>query len=275
MRLNRSSFLLLLSLVFTSAQAQTAGDQHPLLSSKFQIGVGVYLGSGDYRISADGSSPGAGIDFDRALGVDDSDASPLGSFHWRFGEKWSFRMQGFQLDVEGGRQLNEDVTFGDYTFEQGSHVDAGLKTSVIRAFLGRTFSTGHNHEFGAGVGLHWLELDAFVSGEAFINNQSPSFRKEAVSADLPLPNIGAWYSYAPSSRWLITTRLDWFSASVGDYSGGLWNAAVGAQFQFSKHFGFGAEYGFFELDGDIEDSQWNGSAVISTTGPLLFLTASW
>jgi hypothetical protein len=255
--------------------AQTADDQHPMLAAKFHAAAGGYFGSGDFVISADGSTPGAGIDFGRELDADDSSTSPLGAIAWRFGEKWSLRLQGFRLEVEGGRELDHDVQFGDVTFLEGTNVSAGLDTSVLRAFLGRTFSTGTKHEFGAGFGLHWMQLDAFIAGEVFVNDQSPEFARESVDADLPLPNIGAWYWYAPSNRWLITSRLDWFSASVGDYSGSLWDVGVGAQYQISKHFGVGAEYSFFDLSGDIDQSSWRGEVEISTTGPSLYLTANW
>jgi opacity protein-like surface antigen len=75
-----------------------------------------------------------------------------------------------------------------------------------------------------------------------------------VEADLPLPNIVAWYWYSPSTRWLITSRLDWFSASIDDYSGGLWNAGIGAQFQISDNIGLGAEFSYFAIDGDVDKS---------------------
>jgi putative cardiolipin synthase len=58
----------------------------------------------------------------------------------------------------------------------------------------------------------------------FVNDQSTGFRREPASADLPLPNVGASYWRSLSPRWLLTGRVDWFSASIGDYSGGLWNA---------------------------------------------------
>lgn len=87
--------------------------------------------------------------------------------------------------------------------------------------------------------------------------------------------FAAWYLYAPTNRLLLTTRVDWFNASGGDYSGGLWDIGLGAQFQISDHFGIGAEYGFFELDGKIKDSSWNGKAEISSAGLQLFLTANW
>lgn len=267
--------LLYCALVPAFAQAQGSGDQHPLLTSKYHLAAGAYFGSGDFEISADGSSPGTGIDFGRTLDADESDASPFGTFLWRFGDKWSLRMQAFELDVSGGRVLDHDVQFGDVTFKEGSRIDAGLDTTVIRAFMGRTFSTGTQHEFGAGVGLHWMQLDAFVSGEILVNDQTPAFSRESVSADLPLPNIGAWYWYAPTNRWLVTSRIDWLSASVGDYSGSLWNVGLGVQYQLSKHFGIGMEYEYFDLDGDIEDTNWKGSATISTNGPSIFVTASW
>ncbi len=246
-----------------------------MLTAKYHAAVGAYFGSGDFKISVDGTTEGTGIDFNRSLDADESSASPFGSLRWRFGEKWSLGMQAFQLEVSGGRVLQQDVQFGDVTFRQGSRVDAGLDTSVIRAFVGRTFSTGPQYEFGAGVGLHWMQLDAFLSGEIFVNDQSSGISRENVSADLPLPNIGAWYWYAPSNRWLFTSRLDWLSASVGDYSGSLWNVGLGVQYQMTKHFGIGAEYEYFDLDGDVDDSNWTGSANISTTGPSLFLTATW
>ncbi len=275
--IKKATLLLCLPLLFVPvlSSAQSSGDQHPLLSSRFQVSAGAIFFNSDYKLSANGNKPGTEIDFDQALGVDDSDASALGAILWRFGEKWSLRMQGFRLNVDGKGVLDEDIQFGDYTFGQGSNIKAGLKTSVVRAFIGRTFSTGQNYEFGAGVGLHWMQLDAFISGEAFINDQSPSFRRESVRADLPLPNIGAWYAYAPTNRWLLTSRVDWFDASVGDYSGGLLDMAVGAQFQISDHFGISAQYGYFELDGKIKKSSWNGKAEISATGPQLFLTANW
>ncbi len=106
-----------------------------------------------------------------------------------------------------------------------------------------------------------------VSGEVFIENgEFDGSAKAKVAANLPLPNIGAWYWYAPSSKWLLTSRVDWLSASIGDYSGGLWNAAVGVQYQFSNNFGIAAEYAYFELNGDIDKTHWHGSMKSTTFG---------
>lgn len=277
MKVNKTEVLLCTAFLFVPglSQAQSSGSQHPLLTAKYQIAAGTFVGDGDYTISADGSASGADIDFASELGVDDSQSSALAVFHWRFREKWSLQMQAFQMNMKGGRVLDHDIEFGDSTFRDGSNVSAGIKISVVRAFFGRSFSTGPQHEFGAGLGFHRLVLGASVSGEVFINDQSPSFRKESVDASLPLPNIGAWYHYAPTNRWLLTARVDWLSASMGDYDGGLWNVGFGAQFQVTENFGIGGKYRYFELNGDVDKSNWAGSAKISTAGPLLYFTANW
>ena len=120
-----------------------------------------------------------------------------------------------------------------------------------------------------------MKLSAYIEGEAFINDEASGFERGAVDASAPLPNIGAWYYYSPSARWLFQARVDWLSASIGDYSGGLWNVAAGVNFQFTKHFGLELDYQFFQLNVDVDDSDWNGSAKASTSGPFVALTASW
>jgi hypothetical protein len=74
---------------------------------------------------------------------------------------------------------------------------------------------------------------------------------------------------------VFLARVDWLSASIGDYSGGLWNANAGINWQFSKHFGVGLSYQTFTLDVDVDKSDWHGKAEADQHGPMLSLTASW
>ena len=81
--------------------------------------------------------------------------------------------------------------------------------------------------------------------------------------------------YSWSSKWMLQTRLDWLSASIGDYSGDLWDAQVGINYQAFKNIGFGFYYNVFELDVDIDKSDWHGSAEFNQKGPMFTLTATW
>jgi hypothetical protein len=147
--------------------------------------------------------------------------------------------------------------------------------TVARVFFGRKFSSGPQHEFGAGAGFHWLEIDAYLEGQILTSEGDLERRRESVEYDFPLPNIGAWYTYSWSPKWALLARLDWLSASVGDYSGSLWNAKVGLNWAFVEHFGVTAAWNFFKLEGDVDKSDWRGKVESEQHGPFIALSATW
>lgn len=263
---------------FQPAFAQSADwARHPWLESKWRLSLGTFLTVEESRLSVAGEA-GTGeqeFDFDRSFGVDDSDTRFSGTLHWRFGEKWSLDMQYLDSESVGTATLAQDIEWDDHVLKSGSSASAGSNVEIVRALVGRTFSVGSNHEFGAGLGLHWIEIGAFAQGEFFLDDQSTGVQRRNVSADAPLPNIGAWYGYAWSPRWLGYTRLDWFSASVGDYSGGLTNAVVGVSYQAWEHVAFGLDYNYFNVDVDVDSSTWVGSADLTRRGPFIHVTFDW
>ena len=224
------------------SEAQESADSHPFMNDRFHIAVGAFARQQGFNIRADGSDPEVEIDFDESLGVDDDDVSASLTFRWNFGRKWSLWGQAWDVSASGGAELTEDIEFEDLVFQEGSYARAGIENTVVRVFLGRKFSSGPKHEFGLGLGFHWLEIKAYIEGQALTNDGTVEFARGDVSADSPLPNIGGWYYYSPSKRWLFEARLDWLEASIGDYSGGIWNSSVGVNFQAFKHIGFGLNY---------------------------------
>jgi hypothetical protein len=272
-------FLFLIVALFLSTSTPVAAQEpvqyHPYLSDRFQLAIGVFARNQRFKFGADGLLPEEEIDFNKAIGLDEDDAGGSYTFRWDFGEKWSFWSQGWKVNSTGGRVLTEDIDWENVTFGEGSFVKGGAENTVIRLFFGRKFSTGPRHEFGLGAGFHWLEIGAFLEGDARINNQPIGFYRDDVSASAPLPNIGGWYYFSPSKRWLIEARLDWLSASVGDYSGGILNSSVGVNFQLLKHLGVGLSYQYFRLDVDVDSNDWKGAAEINYRGPFLSLTTNW
>lgn len=272
----RYSILILALASFTStAWAQDSAGQHPFLVDKFNLGLGLYWPKQSITIRVDGSSPEEEIDFDEALNLEDYKTTPSLNFRWRFGEKWSLFGQMWRLENGGGAVLEEDVEWQDIVFEERTFVNGGLDTSVARVFFGRNFSTSERHEFGLGAGLHWMELDAYLEGQVLTSEGGSDFYRGNVEAAFPMPNIGGWYFYSWSPKWMVQARLDWLSASIGDYSGGLWNTQVGINWQAFRHFGIGLNYNAFVIDVDIDKTDWHGKADTTQHGPFLALTATW
>jgi len=269
------SVLLFLSLISQQACAQAEWDQHPRLTDRFLFSAGAFVPEKNLKVRVDGKLPTLDVDFDERLGLSSEETTGSGELRWRFGEKWSVSGQYFKTKDSATVTLTEDISWEDYVLKVGSNVGAGVEFSVARVFFGREFSSGQKHEFGLGFGLHWLEIGAFVEGEFFLNDESTGFRRESVSADAPLPNIGGWYWYALSPRWMLTTRLDWFGASIGDYSGNLWNANAGVSFQAWRNVGISLSYQLFNLDVDIDKSDWHGGVDLTYDGPFLAINLIW
>jgi hypothetical protein len=253
-------------------------EYHPLLTDEFTMSLGVYSSGAEYKLSASSDAEPLkerNIDFDKTLGVDDQTTLFHGMFRWRFGEKWSLAGQYFRTNASGEAVLTDNIEWNDLLFREGTSAAAGVKTSVSRLFMGRVFSKGPQHELGAGVGLHNLKIDAFIEGEVLLNDGTSAFRKSSVASNAPLPNIGAWYMYSPARRWLVTSRIDFMTANIGDYDGTLVNGSIGVNYQTSRLFGIGLAYQYFSLDVGVDKSNWQGKVNLSYHGPVFSLTASW
>lgn len=260
----------------TTAQAAD-WERNPLLEDRFRLSLGTFFADVDSTLSVNGSADidGSDIDFSNKLGLKNDQSRLSGTFNWRFSEKWYVALQYFDQDLSTTGVLNQDVNWGDFTLEAGSSVTAGTYNDIYRLFFGRKFSEGDKYEFGAGLGVHYMEIGAFAEGDFILDGVSSGVQREEVSAAAPLPNIGTWYYYAWNNRWSGHARLDWFSANIDEYSGSLVNAAVGASFQVTRHFGIGLDYYYFDLDVDVDSSSWNGAADLTRSGPFLHVTASW
>ncbi len=265
------------SMLAAPIQAQESSNVHPYLTNKYAVDMGVFWSDRSLKISVNGTVSGANmdIDFENRLRFKRNDETFALYLGWRFGEKWSLFTQYFESSISSGAVLMEDVEWKDIVFAAGTSVVGGQDFSLFRVFFGRSFDTSDRHDFGVGAGIHWLEIDAFIEGNAILGGGGVSFRREAVSASGPLPNIGVWYQYSLSPRWALRSRLDWLEASVGDYEGKIINASFGLNYQTSDHFGIGLDYSLVELDVDVTKSDWQGRAIITYDGPYAYLSFYW
>jgi len=214
-------------------------------------------------------------DFESSLGLDDKPDLLMSEFGWQYGKDWGLSFQYFRTDRHSNKTLEDTIEWEDLIFNVGVDISATSKIAVTRLFFSRRFWDGSRHSVRLGAGIHLLEAAVTIGGEATLNDMSTEYRTGAASASFPVPDIGVWYRYSPSDRWLLNARLDWFSLDVGDFVGSVWNFSAGANFRITEHFGIGLSYQLFELDGRIRETYWRGSFRVRLTGPNLHLTAHW
>jgi hypothetical protein len=260
-----------------AADPVAGDDMHPMMNDEYWVNVGAFFAARDLDMSVEGGTGSVNkrIDFESHMGLDDKPDLLMTEFGWQFGKEWGLSLQYFRSDRSETQTIQESIEWEDLVFDAGVEISATSKVSVTRLFFSRRFWDGGRHSVRVGVGIHFLEAAGTISGEATIDGTSKEFRTGAVSVSFPVPDIGIWYRYSPSDRWLLTSRLDWFSADVGDFAGSVWNFAAGANYRITEHFGVGLNYQLFEIDGRIRETFWRGSMRTRFTGPNLHFTAYW
>ena len=252
-------------------------EQHPLMHSKWWFTAGAYAAKRDFEASA-GVSIGGGSarrDFEGELGIDDDSAIFMGELAWQFAKKWGVTLQYFESDRSGSKELERDFEWQGNTYVAGGRIDAGTSMQITRIVFARRFYDDGPHSLRLGAGLHWLSIKGEIAGDVRLNDQSLAFRRSAATAEVPVPNIGAWYRYSPNRNWLFSARVDWLSANIDNFSGRIWNTSVGATLRLTDHLGIGANFQFFELAGGLTEPKWRGDLSTTFTGPYVYLNGFW
>jgi hypothetical protein len=266
-----------LALAATSNVA-VAQDYHPQLSDNFGFSIGWMRSSNSFKLESDlGDDIGDEIDFGDSLGVSKHSTFVNVQLKWNIGSqrKWAVSGQYFSNDAKGSKFLTEDIEWDGLTWREGSFVNSGVKLSVSRLFVGRSFIKNDRHDFGIGAGIHNLKIKAFIEGEVKIDDETTDFQEGDVDESQILPNVGGWYLFSPAQKWLLHARVDWIGASIGDYDGHMWNTNVGVNWQAFDHIGFDLSWQYFNLNVNVDSDDWTGGADMRYSGPVLGITGNW
>jgi len=251
--------------------AQEEVAKHPILTSKFQLGFGLYIPAQRVQFKVNTDAEDQDINFDETFDFNNNQATPVFNFDWRFSKNWKLAAEFFNIKYETTRVLERDIEAGDYVFNKGSNVGIGYEINMYRIYTGRVISRGLKHELGAGIGLHILDLGPFIEGNVIVNGSDNEFRRANVSATAPLPNIALWYYFTPSEKWAFTAHIDWFGLTIDQYSGALWDISPSVRYQIIKNFGIALDYRFFGVKVNVNEDYWNGGAKLSFSGPTVTL----
>ena len=269
--------LLIVGILTMPASAQESTDVHSELTSKFRLSLGLYYPKREYGLGLDGNLglPEEPIDFDAAIETDEKDVLITGIFSWQFKPKWSLSLQYFGSSQDTYKSLDEEIEWEEIVYEVGADVHLGTSLEVTRLFVARHFLQDQKHDLGVGAGLHAIDFGITLEGEARIDDESTEFRSESAKLTAPLPNLGIWYRYSPSKKWLLEARLDWLDVSFDQLSGSLTDIRVSADYSFNQHFGIGLAYQLFRLDADYKSDDWSGRVEVDYKEPALNINAYW
>lgn len=250
---------------------------HPLQSDRFSIGFGGYWPdvTGNFVKDAPNGDEGEEVDF-KEIGLEGNDNSPAIALIWRTSNNTRLQGELFTVGVAGKQSISKDINFGDIEFRAGADLKSSMDMNIARIFYGYSFVKSDRAELGAGLGLHYINLDISVKGKAYIDDIPLLQVERGIDDWAILPNIGGYANYAFSPKWLLSGRVDWISANIGDYDGTLWNAEAAIQYQMFSNFGLGLGYRYLDLElskSSVDSGDW--ATAVDYSGPLLFFTANF
>jgi len=245
---------------------------HPSQNSVLQLGGGAFFSSTEYKASFDSVGDGSDeADFDK-LGMNKDKTVPFGFLRWRFTDRWRFEANYFSTDNDGSAST-PDIEWGDAIFN--GKVSISNDTKLARAAVGYSFLKNDRAELGAGAGLHYLDWEAKLTGDATINGEPVFSFTEPASVSGFAPNLAFFGNYAFNEQWLLTGRFDWISADINNFSGSLKRFGAAIMYQPFKHVGFGAGYDYLDVDVGYKKNDKKTSINGNVYGPQLFVTLNF
>lgn len=279
----RISFLLVLILnqqAFSQQKDSIAPiTKNRLLTQRFVLNLGLFVSSKTVKVGIDGSDEDLSADYENDFDYNEYESTLSVDFYYRFSKnkKWSVAFEYFGVKTSNQQVLESEIEWDDTIYPVGAEVEAGFDFNLYRVFFGRTISRGDKHELIGGLGIHAINIRAYLQGIAYLGDDDIELDLvfKPVSIIAPVPNVGVKYIYAPNSKWTLGARVDWFSLNTGTYNGYLWNIAPSVTYTPFKHAGLGVSYRYFNTSLEIDENAWHGNIDFLYHGPLFYLTINF
>ena len=245
---------------------------------RFMLSGGAFLPSFDTTLRVDNRTLGIGDDvsLEDDLDVDDDESVYWIGGHWRFASRHRVALSYFRSKRDATAVALDDIQIGDEIFPVGAGLDSEFEIQVIPLVYAYSFMKREKFEFAGSVGLHWYSLDFTVQGTVSLGTEDANAEVTA-KADAPLPLFGLRFDYYITPRWSAGAHGEALALEFDDdtfsFSGRAVNVRLSTEYWIWNHFGVGAAVNWFNVDLDVDDSDWRGEFEYDYFGPQLYLTA--
>ncbi|NML48366.1 hypothetical protein HHL11_31760 [Ramlibacter sp. G-1-2-2] len=265
----------------TGAQAQELTPAQGLLNERFVFNAGLFLVGTDISASLNGqSSTNPAIDFNDTVGRSNDATRGRIDAMWRFAPRHVARLAYFNYNSTRSRVIDHDITFGDTTFNAGGNFSVNTKLSVVELDYGYSFLKQPNYEVAADLGMHFTDMKLNLSGTGSVTGPGGTTATTgAVSKDsslpMPLPVIGVRGGWAVAPQIFLDARVQIFKLRANGYDGHWSDAHVGTTWMFTRNWGAGLGYDWFQTRVDVGRSDFNGNVKLGYSGLQAFVTGAF
>lgn len=269
-------FLVLLVWALASGKVMAEGWILPG-EERFQINGGAFFAAFDTNLNIDSKVLGEGTDIDLEddLAFDEETYTYFLDGYWRFAKHHRLFAGYFVFDRDASAEAKDDLQIGDEIYPAGAGIQSEFTLQIAPLAYGYSFTNNEKHELSGIIGFHWAEMDFGVRGYAFAGSDT-LIGQTSAKAGAPLPMLGFSYEYRFSRRWTAGGNIQAFYLDLSDstfaFSGSLLSIGVKTEYWLMKNFGVGAALTYFNLDVDVEDTDWKGELDYQYFGPQIYLS---
>ena len=243
--------------------------EHPMMSDRFFVGVGVAWVQSNVTANLNTGRIGLGtiIDFEDDVGLKKTNALGMFDFRMHLSERWVLDAEYFSLNRDGEKEISHTIDWGNLNIPLNAAVHGSFNMRDTRVSVGYAFFRRKDKEIGFGVGAHVMSLDAALS--------TRNLGSEGASQSAPLPVLTMYAQVALTNRWLLRVRVDRLSLDTGEVDGSIFSSGTDFVYQPWRHFGLGLGYRDINMQVSSTSERWRGKAQIRHTGPYLFVSSTF
>ena len=271
---------LFLAAALTWSTAAVADEKEPinLGEDKFKLSAGGFFTdfSSSLRIDATEGDQSADIDVEEDLGLNSTTETFRLEGYWRVGPRHRINAAWYKLNRNGVTEISTDIEWGDLTFPVGVTIDTGVDLSIIPISYSYSFFKRENWELAASIGFHWIDIETFIQGEAFVDGQ-PVLSAQSRSSDVkgPFPLVGLVFDFQPAPKWQIGTSIQYLDISISKYNGRLLDAKFYVEYYIWRNVGVGLAYNYFDLNAGVTEDNFIGNVGSEYNGFMGYITSKF
>ena len=242
------------------------------------FGMGVFLQAFDTTLRVDNRDVGAGanVDLENDLGLSEDESVFWTNLSWRFADRHRIGLSYFDFTRDATAEALKDLEIGDEIYPVGATLTTEFNANITPFYYAYSFIKRDKHELAGSIGFHWFEISLDVKGDVSAPGGDADDNAYA-SAAAPLPLFGIRYDYHVNQRWTASVHGEYFALDLVDdeinFSGSLVNFRLSTDYWFTNNFGMGAAINWFELDAEVDDTNWKGAVDYTYFGPQIYVQA--
>ena len=188
---------------------------------------------------------GVAIDFEGLFNIPgDKQAARLDGF-WRFGERHYLDFGYVQFNRSGSRQIDEDVTWGDFNFQAGAFVTATFDSNFPYAAYRYDFLHEDKVKISGSAGVSFMEIAPTLAATGNVTGPEGPVSgavSEGDSVRFPVPLVGLRVDWALRDRLSVEMFTRFFRLNAASFNGGMREASARLKWHFTQHVGAALGY---------------------------------